>query len=167
MTEQNPDSCTFDGRRWCIDEWDGPSDCIPSNEMLRLRTVSPNTANWRGRIDHFLVHRDALYLFKIEATLSLVDMPHLPEGGRREVVKRHVPFELTDADGTRKETRIERYDFFIFDNLVIPFSGKLHLSYPYFDYWDIPWPITDSDEMVTEKITLVFDCGAFEGALPR
>jgi hypothetical protein len=167
MTEQVPDSCTFDGRRWCIDEWNGPFDGIPSNEILGLRTTSPHTANWRGRIDHFMVHRDVLYLFKIEATLSLADMPRLPTGARREVVKQHLPLEVIDASGSRNEIRIERYDFFIFDNLVIPFSGKLYLSYPYFDYWEVPWPIKDGDEGITDKIILAFDRGAFVGKSPR
>ena len=62
MTAQVPDSITVDGRRWVIEEWDGERDCIPANESLGFRTVSPATNNWRGRIDHFLIWHDRLLL---------------------------------------------------------------------------------------------------------
>lgn len=167
MTEQIPDSCTFDGRRWRIDEWDGTDDCIPSNGQLGLNTTRPNTANLRGRINHFLIHRDTLHLFKIEANLPLADKPKTPAGARREVIKRYVPFELHDAHGIHDEARIERYDYFIFDKLVIPFSGKLFLSYPYFDFWEIPWPIEDDDEAILENVTLLFEDGRLLTCSPR
>jgi hypothetical protein len=75
--------------------------------------------------------------------------------------------KVIDASGSRNEIRIERYDFFIFDNLVIPFSGKLFLSYPYFDYWEVPWPIEDRDEVISHEIILAFDRGAFVGKSSR
>ena len=159
MTEQVPDSCIFDGRKWSIEHWNGPTDCIPSNESLHIRTESPHTANWRGRIDHFLIHRCTLHLFKMEVTLPLSERPKIPPGARREVVKRHVPFELHSAEGRTDELRIERYDFFIFDNLTIPFSGELLLSYPHFDVWEIPWPADEEDESVLERVTLAFENG--------
>ncbi len=70
MTEQVEVTCTFEGKKWNIESWEGPCDCIPSNESLGFATVSPSTANWAGRVDHFLVFKGQLFLFKIEVTLS-------------------------------------------------------------------------------------------------
>ncbi len=92
MTVQVPDSITVDGRRWVIDEWDGERDCIPANESLGFRTVSPATNNWHDR----------LLLFKVELSLHPDDKGILPFGSRREIGfgPRSGPVLPTDASRT-------------------------------------------------------------------
>lgn len=162
MTAQLPDSCTFDGRKWVIEHWDGPETCVPTNELLGVNTVSPSTANWSGRIDHFLVHHGRLYLFKIEVTLAPGSEDILPQGARRETVVRHEQLTVCDKQGTRQEVRPRRSDYFVYDNLFIPFTGHLHLSYPFFDYWEVPWPLQDEDEETLEEIVLEFQDGVLQ-----
>lgn len=156
MTTQDPDSCTIDGRKWVIEDWNGPRDCVPTNEQLGVRTISPSTANWSGRIDHFLVHRRQLYLFKTEVTLAPENKGVLPFGSRREVVLRYDQVEAHDRRGMHMAERKRRYEYLVFDDLLIPFSGRLRLSFPFFDYWEVPWPIDEKDDQTTEEINLEF-----------
>jgi hypothetical protein len=167
MTEQVQDSCSIDGRVWAIEEWHGDTGCIPTNEQIGIQTISPSTANYRGRIDHFLVHKGLLRLFKMEVSLALKDAPKLPKGARREVHHRHVPISWTTDAGTSEEVRIERSDFFLFDNLIIPFTGKIDLSFPYFDGWNLPWPLEEQDEQLISALTLVFEEGVLVTSLPK
>lgn len=88
---QIPDGCTFDGRRWAIDDWQGNQGCVPGNEDLGIETISPATNNWAGRVDHFAVVQGRLYLFKVEASLA-PDIDRARIGGRRrEVLIRYEP----------------------------------------------------------------------------
>jgi hypothetical protein len=160
MTAQVPDSLTIDGRRWVIDEWIGDRDCVPPNESLGFRTVSPATNNWRGRIDHFLVWHDRLLLFKVEVTLHPEDKGVLPFGARREIVQRYDQLESWDSAGMKMVQRLREYEYFVFDDVEIPFTGQLELSHPYFDYWDVPWPISDEDEGPQRAASAVFEGGA-------
>ena len=167
MTTQIPDSCTFEGRRWVIDSWDGDRTCVPPNESLGFRTVSGATNNWAGRIDHFLIHRDRLLLFKVEVKLPDRDAGLLPFGARREVVLRYDQMEVHDRGGLRMEQRERRYDYFVFDDVHVPFTGRLSLSYPYFDYWEVPWPIDDEDEGPAKNAVITFEEGRLERWLER
>lgn len=161
MTTQAPDSCTFDGRKWVIEHWEGPQDCVPTNEQLGFRTISTSTANWSGRIDHFLIHRGRLFLFKVEVTLDPADTGVLPFGARRAIVLRYEHWEVHDDRGMRMEEREHRTEYLVFDDLPISFTGALHISYPWFDHWELPWPISEQDEETTEQRTLVFVDGQF------
>ena len=156
MTEQFPDSCTFEGRKWVIEQWNGDTQGIPTNEQLGIRTESPSTANWLGRIDHYLVHQRLLYLFKMEVSLPVDDRDQLPYGAMREVVSRYEPIEVTDSKGTRIEIRDQRIEYFIFHDIVVPFTGNMFLSFPFFDHWEVPWPIEDTDEEITDEVVLEF-----------
>lgn len=159
MTAQIPDSLTIDGCKWVIDEWDGNSDCVPPNESLGFRTVSPATNNWSGRIDHYLVWHDRLLLFKIEVTLHPEDKGILPFGARREIVQRFDQLEHWGRDGMKMIERPREYEYLIFDDLEIDFTGSLQLSYPYFDYWEIPWPIADEEDETQQRATATFENG--------
>ena len=160
MTTQWPDSCTFEGRKWEIEDWDGATDCIPTNGQLGFKTVSTCTANWSGRIDHFLVHRGQLYLFKVEVTLAPENKGVLPFGSRREIVLRYQQVWATHGDKGMHFVENEiRYEYLVFDDLLIPFSGAIYLSFPFFDGWDIPWPIKNEDEESIEKQVLIFKNG--------
>lgn len=123
MTVQIPDSLTIDGRRWLIEEWDGERQSVPPNESLGFRTVSPATNNWSGRIDHFLVWRDRLLLFKVEVTLHPDDKGVLPFGARREIVQRYDQLESWDADGTKMVQRMHEYEYLVYDDVEIAFSA--------------------------------------------
>jgi hypothetical protein len=156
MTDQISDTCTFDERTWAVESWDGNIDAIPSNEELGIETISPHTANWSGRIDHYLVVGGVLYLFKIEVTLTEAAKNTVPEGARREVAVRYEPWETTDKDGTRREIREWRFEYFIFDDLVIPFTGKLLIRGPYVDDWNLPTSAAYVDEPEAHYARLKF-----------
>lgn len=153
----------FDGRKWVVEEWRGDLSTIPSNEMLGINTVSPHTANWSGRIDHFTVYKDRLYLLRIEVNLSEEGRDFLPEGARREVVLRYEPWLVCDKHGERHEIRENRTEYFVFSDLPVSFTGDLYLSYPYVDDWERPWLGEDEDEDTTEMI-LAFDEGMLVGS---
>ncbi len=159
MTTQIPDSCTFDGRKWEIEWWEGNLDCIPSNELLGIVTQSTGSNNWSGRIDHFLVHRNELYLFKIEVSLDPTKKTSLPFGARREIVKRHLAMEHQNANSMRILGHRLDSEFLVFDDLKIPYTGQLTLRFPYFDEWDIPWPVLDDDIDSTREAVLTFEDG--------
>lgn len=160
MTTQWPDSCTIDGRKWEIEDWGGAINCIPTNNQLGFQTVSNSTANWSGRIDHFLVHRRQLYLFKVEVNLAPENKGILPFGSRREIVLRYEQAWTTNVDkGMRFVESERRYEYLIFDDLIIPFTGAIYLSYPFFDHWEIPWPIECEDEESAQKLVLDFENG--------
>lgn len=158
MTTQIPDTCIFDGRKYAIEGWEGNTDCIPSNENLNIETSSPHTANWSGRIDHFIIHQDRLYLFKIEVNLVKPCQDNLSQDVRREVLLRYEPMLVTDGKGTRIESREYRFEFLIFDDLIVPFTGELYLSYPYGDLWEQPLISEESDEEI-EQVVLSFEDG--------
>lgn len=163
MTTQIADSVTVDGRRWEIDEWDGGRDCIPPNESLGFRTVSAATNNWRGRVDHFLIWHGRLLLFKIEVTLHPEDKGILPFGARREIVKRYDQLEHWGNEGMKMIERLREYEYLVFDDLEIALSGTLKLSYPYFDYWEVPWPIPTNEEEPQRWAEAVFEKGRLVG----
>lgn len=159
MTVQIPNSLTVDGRRWAIDEWEGERECIPPNESLGFRTVSAATNNWAGRIDHFLVWHGRLLLFKVEVTLHPDDKGVLPFGSRREVVRRYGQLEHWDSDGMKMIEQLREYEYLVFGDLNIAFTGRLQLSYPYFDDWEVPWPISEGDEEPERRSEAVFEDG--------
>ena len=159
MTQQIPDTCTFDGRRWEITDWDGNyEECIPSNEAFGIETTSPHTANWSGRIDHFLVFKDQLYLAKMEVTLPEDFDPKRLKRYRREVVTRYEPMVCFDSKGERETIREDRLNILFFDDMAIPFTGTLHLLGPYIDGWEIP-EIAAEDEPDERELRLKFECG--------
>lgn len=160
MTDQIPDICTFEGRKWSIDRWKGNHSCVPSNEELRIRTASPHTANWSGRIDHFLVWNKQLYLLKVQANLKKDMGIAISDQIRREVLVRYEPMQHFDDAGERTEVREYRFEYLLFDDLSIPFTGALHLSGPYYEDWDIPGIATDH-EPESSRAILVFDSGKF------
>lgn len=153
MTTQFPDTCVFEGQKWAVEQWLGETDCVPDNELLGIETVSPSTANWSGRIDHFMVYQGQLYLFKLEVNLAESCQDALPEGARRETLLRYEPWG--DLDGTNVQMREFRFDYLVFDNLPIPFTGRLVLSGPYLDDWEHPIPDVEVEED-EEQVTLEF-----------
>ena len=159
MTQQVPDSCFFDGKQWNIDEWRGSFDGIPSSEAMGLKTIYTSTANYSGRIDHYLVFKNQLYLFKIEAELANEDSNFCPIGARREVRTIYEPIEINDKNGKRIEERVHIHRYFIFDDIKIELTGELTLSHPIGDPWDYPWPISEDDLLPTESVQLKFKKG--------
>ncbi len=159
MTEQVPDTCTIDGRMWSIDSWNGPFDCIPENDALGFQTISRSTANWGGRIDHFLIFKEQLYLFKVEVELRDKDKNLVPFGARREIRQIYEPLEVNDKNGMHFEERLHESHYFIFDDLKIDFSGTIELSYPIWDPWDYPWPLDEEDIEPTEECIVEFSNG--------
>lgn len=160
MTTQFPDTCVFEGQKWAIEQWLGETDCVPDNESLGIETESPSTANWSGRIDHFMVYQGQLYLFKLEVNLAEASKDALPDGARREVLLRYEPWEICDSAGSRVEMREFRFEYLVFDDLPIPFTGRLVLSGPYLDDWEHPLPEVEVAEE-EERITVKFVEGRF------
>lgn len=121
MTVQVPDTIKFEGRNYIVLGWEGDTGCIPSSESLGLCTVMETTANWSGRIDHYGVWGNELYLFKIEVTLESPADTLTPPNARREILLRYEQF--FDFEGRPTQLREYRQDFFIYEDLKLPFSG--------------------------------------------
>ena len=155
---QIPDSCTFNGRRWAIDDWQGDHGCVPSNEDLGIETASPATNNWAGRVDHFVVVLGRLYLFKVAVNLA-PDFDRARLGGRRrEVLVRYEPMERFDNTGRHAILKEWRFESLVLDECRIRFTGTLRLSHPYDDPWESP-TADDADEANAETTMLEFENG--------
>ena len=163
MTTQNPDTCVFDGRRWAIEQWDGNYSSIPTNEKLGIETTSSSTANWSGRIDHFTVHRNKLFLLKIEVNLAKGFNDVLPDGAHREVVHRYENMLYVDKDGEREIVKEYRFEYFVFHHLFVRYTGDLHLSYPCIDLWEQPDTNDEGDRDIYRTMRLTFRCGELIG----
>ena len=159
MTAQVPDTCMFDGRRWAIEWWEGDCSAIPSNEVLGIRTVTESTANWSGRIDHFMVCRGKLYLLKIEVNLAEDRRDQLPEKAQREVLSRYEKMWSFDKDGERTTIREHRFEYLVFHDLFIPYTGELFLSYPCIDLWEQPYDCDEDDDNDRVEMLLTFEEG--------
>ena len=162
MTEQVPDICVYDGREWVVEESDDFYQCIPTNEELGFTTTSTSTANWSGRIDHYLVFKDQLYLFKVEVNLPDDQLDLVPAGVRREVRYLYEPRKRTSDHGMIDYVQVHERRFFIYDDLKIDYSGELVLSYPTGDVWDYPWPLNEDDIEPCSEATLRFCQGRLE-----
>lgn len=142
MTAQVPDTLHFQGREYSVLQWQGSTDCIPASEALGFTTVSPSTANWSGRIDHYGVWGDELYLFKVEASLENPADTPTPPHARREVLLRYE--QLVDFEGRPTTQREYRYDFFVYENLKLPFTGSIVVVREE-DDWDRPQAAPDEE----------------------
>lgn len=123
MTKQVPDSLQFEGRNYAILGWEGDVECIPSSESLGISTVTDSTASWNGRIDHYGVWGNELYLFKIEATLVKPTETSAPPNSRREVLLRYEQFY--DFEGRPTQLREHRHDYFIYEDLKLSLTGRI------------------------------------------
>ena len=138
MTKQWTDTCMWGGQKWAIESWDGNRAAIPSNAQLGINTKSESSANWSGRIDHFVVHREKLYLLKIEVNLDPKVQFIQPERAMREVIVRYEN-RWADVEGTKRIVREHRFEYLVFHDLFIPYTGDLFLSYPVIDLWEQPY----------------------------
>ncbi|MBP9947829.1 MAG: hypothetical protein KBH14_15590 [Vicinamibacteria bacterium] len=163
MTNQIPDTCVFEGRRFVVTGMEGNWGVVPSNQAFGIETVTESTANWSGRINHFVVHQGRLFLFKVEVNLAEGSRNVLPPGARREIVYRYELTEVYESGTSRKEIQESRVENLVFDNLPLAFDGVLHLlSHP--DRWARPTAgIWDEPE---ERVALTFENGRLGGSEP-
>lgn len=165
MTEQIPDTCMFERRLWDIEELDGNVQVIPSNSVLGISTTTQSTANWSGRIDHFLVHHNLLYLFKVSVHLSKGWAHHVPRGVRREIIIRTERTEWHDVVGTRTRFVHNKLVNFIFDDLLVHFTGTMRLVGPSIQQWELPQAgFQDEDLCHSEGMVLTFHSGEIQEA---
>lgn len=159
MTDQSRDICIFDGRQWVVEDPGELALCVPTNKQLGFSTIMDSTANWSGRIDHFLVHNYQLYLFKVEVSLPEDQRDLVPPGARRETRYIYEPIENHSSSGMTMEERIHESRYFVYDDLKIDYSGELLLLYPIGDMWE--YPEYDAPEPYLET-RLEFDRGKLE-----
>jgi len=138
LTSQIKDTCILNGRLWDIIDKIGNIDIIPTNQILGIYTITESTANWSGRIDHYIIIHNYLYLFKISVTM-INELSHLiPKGTRREIITRTERIMRTDRKGTRVVFQDDMITNLIFDDIFVHFTGKLVLKYPHYDPWEYP-----------------------------
>lgn len=158
MTAQVPDTLQFEGRNYVILGWQGDADCIPTSESLGFHTATQSTANWSGRVDHYGVWGNELYLFKVEATLEAPSDTPTPPNARREVLLRYEQFY--DFEGRPTELREYRHDFFIYEDLKLPFTGRI-IAVADENLW--AKPEAAPDEEATVPVVIQFRNGVVEG----
>jgi len=95
----------------------------------------------------------------VEVTLHPEDKGVLPFGARREIVQRYDQLEHWDRDGMKMIQRPRVYEYLVFDDIEIAFTGTMSLTYPYFDYWEVPWPIAEEDDETQRRANAVFANG--------
>jgi hypothetical protein len=161
MTTQVADTCFFDGRRWMIEKYGGLDKIVPRSQELGFKTVSRSTANWSGRVDHFIVHNRFLYLHKIEVKLHPDYEDFVPEGAGKEVVLRYEPATICDSQGCRQSWWTHEFLYFVFGggNLKLKYTGELSLLYPHIDLWEIPATDKEDDEDYSKSAILSFKDG--------
>lgn len=143
MTAQVSDQIVFDGRQYRVMGWKGNVDCIPSSKALGFQTVTLSTDNCSGRIDHYGVWGGELYLFKIDATLENPAATATPPNARREVLFRYEQFY--DFKGRPSELREYRHDFFVYEDLKLPFTGRV-IALAADDPWERPQAAPEGEQ---------------------
>lgn len=156
MTTQIPDKIRFKNCNYIVLCWEGSRDCIPSNEELGIAAASLASDNFSGRIDHYGIWGDELYLFKVEVTLENPDDTPTPPNARREILKRYEQF--VDYDGNPTRLQEHRYDFFVYEELVLPFSGRIIVEESE-NSWDVPMRAQEEDEKEPMSLELEFQAG--------
>ena len=160
MTEQTPDTCVLNGRLWDIVDFQGNVEVIPTNDILGISTATESSANWSGRIDHYLIFHDSLYLFKIRVFMPDNSKDHIPRKARREVITRTERLMRTDDKGIRRVFQDYRVTNLIFDDLLVYFTGTLLLNYPSCDPWDYPeTAFQEEDLSYSEKAIVTLESG--------
>lgn len=161
MTTQNPDTCFYDGRRWVIEDYDGLENIVPKSEELGFKTISRSTANWSGRIDHFIVHNRFLYLHKIEVNLHPDFINYVPKNAGKEIVWRYEPATRCDSNGCHQTWFKHKFAFFVFGggDLKLEYTGKLTLLYTHIDLWEIPSAVEGDEEGYSKHAVLRFEAG--------
>ena len=142
MTSQISDTCVFQGKKWIIQSWDGNRAAIPSNEKLDIKTNAESSTNWSGRIDHFIVYKNKLYLLKIQVNIQEGFHFTQPINSMRELVIRYEN-RWSGIDCKERVVREHRFEYLVFHDLFIPYTGDLFLNFPFYDSWE--QPITDSN----------------------
>ena len=163
MTEQINDICILDGREWLVEESYELNRIAPTNEQLGFSTIMTSTANLSGRIDHYLVFKHYLYLFKVEVSLPDDQRNLVPPGARREMRYLYDQVRVTGDDGMKIKEQVHERRYFIYDDLKIDYSGELVLLYPTGDEWEYLRPLQDDDLEPYLEATLVFHRGKLEG----
>jgi hypothetical protein len=155
MTDKIADTLNLEGKTYEIVNWHGNTECIPSSEKLGFKTVSRSTANYHGRVDHFGVWGDKFYLFKVEVSLDDPENTPLPENARREKLFRYE--QMYYFDGTLATCREYRYDYFVYEDLTVPYSGWISIKNVIDEGWNKP---EFAPEQVEEdRILLTFENG--------
>ncbi len=155
MTYQIPDSLKINGREYTILAWDGDKSCIPTNEELGIKTVSHSAANLLGRIDHFGVWGDTLYLFKIDVTLEDPHNTPLPKDARKEILFRYE--QIHTIESPEPVWLEHRHDFFCYEDLIIDFTGAIAIQAPEDEGWEKPFHAPDN--LYEHAILLTFEDG--------
>ncbi len=166
MTEQIVDTCLYDGRTWEVEDLGSLVTLVPSSESLGFDTILSSTANLSGRVDHFVIWQDELYLHKMEVNLAPEYIDHVPSydgiSAGKEVVTRYEPMTRTDSEGTRDDWWKHEFVYFVFGggNLKIKGTGEIRLLYPHIDLWEIPYT-DDEEDLFTKQVraVLTFDNG--------
>ena len=125
--------------------------------MLGIETVTESTANWSGRINHFLVHERELYLFKLEVNLPPGQSDKIPKRARKETRTIYLPYH--DGDPEYVTICPQTSTFLVFDDLKIGYTGAFIVSFPMMDVWNQPWPIEDECPEPTKLARLEFEKG--------
>lgn len=133
MTAQIMDRISVNDQEWLLCEWRGP-EITPSSESLGFETEMESTANYSGRVDHFVVDEGKLRLSHVDANLTAESRDFIPDGGAREDITRRAWVEqVTDISdllrGGRGKTKpvldTSTSVVLYFRALWVPFTGRI------------------------------------------
>jgi hypothetical protein len=133
MTAQIMDKIRIDDQDWALCEWIG-ENVVPSSESLGFATEMESTANYSGRVDHFVVDEGRLRLSHVDAHLAEASRDFVPKDGGREDIKRtywaHLVTDVTDllrggGGKIKRELSTSTRVVLYFEELWVPFTGRV------------------------------------------
>jgi hypothetical protein len=68
---------------------------------------------------------------------------YIPPRAIKELVIRMERITRTDSEGTREVLTAKEDVYFLFNNFIIPFTGKVILNRPHSDWWEYPCDVED------------------------
>ncbi len=132
MTAQVMDTLVYEDQTWSICTYayasTCPRDCFPTSNQLGFETEMESTANYSGRVDQYEVNDGKLYLRKIRANLTGACRDFIPDNGGRETVTTDYWATVLVAGGVQRERQQWQVTNLLFNDLFIPFTGKILLG---------------------------------------
>ncbi|MBF0107218.1 MAG: hypothetical protein HQM16_18050 [Deltaproteobacteria bacterium] len=139
MTAQTIETLRYNDQDWdlcnIIDDNEAVEELnleelVPKTEELgfeeKMLSACNPTYNWSGRVDHYLIEDNRLFLWKVEINLAEEYKDFIPREAQREVITTSEwsqDFSSTDDDSWSLCDTTET--FFVFEDLHIKFTGSI------------------------------------------
>jgi len=97
-----------------------------------------------------MVFNNQLYFFKMQVHLAAEYKEFIPQKARKELVIRTERMTRFDETGVKEVLANHELVFFIFDNLIVSYTGRMILHYPHTEMWEYPCDVGDDYQRQAE-----------------